>query len=178
MNLLRKFFVPVGGFAIMAILLTLAAPRAAHAVVAALVEVVNTTANPAITQDTSKQASQIVNLYCPSASSTLMPCYQLDEDGVLSVTQYTVPATSHYVCTSIDFQSNGLETGGNLLALTNNYDGAHSYYLVEINDVSKFNITQLSFIGLVIGPTKKPTIVNGNGISEGSIWVHGYLTAN
>jgi hypothetical protein len=53
MNLLRRFSFPIVGFAVMALLLTLAAPRAVHAVVAALVQVVNTTANPAVTQDTS-----------------------------------------------------------------------------------------------------------------------------
>jgi len=44
------------------VVLTLVAPRAAHAAVAALVQVTNTIANPAVTEDTSRAASQIVHL--------------------------------------------------------------------------------------------------------------------
>jgi hypothetical protein len=44
----------------------LAAPRAAHAIAATLVQVVNTPSNPAITQSVPTQASQLVSLYgCP-----------------------------------------------------------------------------------------------------------------
>jgi hypothetical protein len=177
MKLLKQAMAVLGTVMVVAIIAALVTPKTAHAIVATLVEVVNTTANPAITQDTSKQASQILTLYCPSTSS-LMPCYQLDEQGVLSTIQYTVPSTSHYVITSIDFEPNGLGTAQNRLALTNNYDTTHTYYFIQINNVTNFNITQLSFIGLVIGPTTKPAIVNQVGFSEGSIWLHGYLTAN
>ena len=77
--------------------LMLAVPRAAHAVAAALVEVVNTTANPAITQDTSKQASQIVTLVCYPANSlpAANACIQIDARAHYSATQpYAVPSNA------------------------------------------------------------------------------------
>jgi hypothetical protein len=177
MKLLKQALAVLGTVVVIAVFAALVTPKTAHAIVATLVDVVNTTANPAITQDTSKQASQIVTLYCPSTAS-LMPCYQLDEQGVLSTIQYSVPSTGHYVITGIDFAPNGFGTGGADLALTNNYDTTHTYYFIQINNVANFNITQLSFIGLVMGPTTKPAIANQVGFSEGSIWLHGYLTAN
>ena len=106
MNLLRRFSFPIVGFAVMALLLTLAAPRAAHAVVAALVQVVNTTANPAVTQDTSKQASQILTLSCRlqgSSTPSALSCFQIDGHGLQSTTQYTVPSTTHFILTSLDY---------------------------------------------------------------------------
>jgi hypothetical protein len=74
MNLLRKFTFPTVGFAVMVLLLTLAAPRA-PAVIAQLVQLVKTTADPAITQDTSKRVSEIVTLHGASI------CVHVPHDG-------------------------------------------------------------------------------------------------
>ena len=51
-----------GAAAIVAAALLFAGPRAAHAIAAALVQVTNTPANPAVSQDISKLASQNVLL--------------------------------------------------------------------------------------------------------------------
>ena len=55
MNLLRKVLIPLGGVAVASLLLTIVAPRAAHALVATLVQVVNTTTNPAIVSNMDDQ---------------------------------------------------------------------------------------------------------------------------
>ena len=46
MNLLRKAFVPLAGVAVIVLVISMAGPRAVHAVVSTLVSVVNTSANP------------------------------------------------------------------------------------------------------------------------------------
>ncbi|MGA2811811.1 MAG: hypothetical protein ABSG16_10465 [Candidatus Acidiferrum sp.] len=54
MQIARRLLIGVGAIALVAALLTLAAPKSAHALVAALVQVTNTTANPAVTLDADK----------------------------------------------------------------------------------------------------------------------------
>src|SRR5271170_3532503 len=51
MQIVRRLMVAVGALALAAMLLSLAPPKSAHALVAALVQVTNTTANPAVTLD-------------------------------------------------------------------------------------------------------------------------------
>jgi hypothetical protein len=58
-----------GALVLAAGVVTLAVPRTAHALAAALVEIANTPASPANTQDISKQANQMVQLVCPAAAS-------------------------------------------------------------------------------------------------------------
>src|SRR6201997_5426256 len=93
----------MGGAAVLAAVLTLAAPRAAHAVVAALVQVANTTANPAVTQDTSKAASQIVHLTTLGQSAvsplSLTALHQYIPGGTFGPA-YVVPAGQNLVITS------------------------------------------------------------------------------
>jgi len=62
MKSFRTMLLSGGGVVALAVALSLIAPRAAHAIVAALVQVTNTTANPAITQSTKEQASQLIRL--------------------------------------------------------------------------------------------------------------------
>jgi hypothetical protein len=63
MNFLRKFVLPVAGVAAIAILIAIASPRAAHAVAAALVQIVNTPAN-AVPATLSPPASQLYRNFC------------------------------------------------------------------------------------------------------------------
>ena len=60
MKITKRTLLGWGAVALAITLLILAAPKAAHAIVATLVQVANTSANPAITQDVSKLASQNV----------------------------------------------------------------------------------------------------------------------
>ena len=63
MQFLKRSSMVAGALALAALLLILAAPKRVHAAVAPLIQVANTIANPAITQDTSKTAAQLVNLF-------------------------------------------------------------------------------------------------------------------
>ena len=56
MKFTKTFFIGFGGFALAALLLTMLAPKAAHAVVATLVQVANTSANPVPNLDTERAA--------------------------------------------------------------------------------------------------------------------------
>jgi hypothetical protein len=102
MNWFRKHAIALGGTAAAVSLLTLTAPRAAHALVVALVQVTNTVATPAITQDVSELASQNVQLLCVGTSN----CSQILPDGS-SGGFYVVPSGSHLVITTVQINTTG-----------------------------------------------------------------------
>jgi hypothetical protein len=185
MNQLRSFFVPVGGLAILALLLTLAAPRAVHAIAAALVQVVNTTANPAITQDTSKQASQIVTLTCnPAPVPAIFTCFQIDGRGENLTSNYSVPLTTQFVLTGLDYYPffNTSVGSGTIYISNNAVDSSANLSIYEgivINNLAQ----QASFqfpSGIVMGSTAQPVITGPSigTISNAIVTLHGYLSAN
>jgi hypothetical protein len=100
MNWFRKHAIALGGTAVAVSLLTFTAPRAAHALVVALVQVTNTAATPAITQDVSKLASQNVQLVCVQNFS----CSQILPDGS-SGGFYVVPSGHQLVITTVQINT-------------------------------------------------------------------------
>jgi hypothetical protein len=160
-------------------------PRAVHAVVATLVQVVNTAANPAITQDTSKQASQILTLQCapqtsyPSTSS----CLQVDDHGQAASTQYQVPASTHFILTSLEYVPLGPSGNANLSIFDQNpsFSAFSQFEFLGITDLTKQTNFQFSS-GIDMGSATQPAIVLEPPVSSligfYCIRLHGYLTAN
>jgi len=105
MKITKRMLTGLGAIALAVSLLILVAPKAANAVVVTLVQVANTTANPAITQDVSKLASQNVQLWCVGGAR----CVQLVPDGETPgfVTFYTVPVGSSLVITTVQINTTG-----------------------------------------------------------------------
>jgi hypothetical protein len=104
------------GVAVVAILFTLAVPRAAHAVAAALVQVTNTASSPVISQGIGNQAAQIVEILCgyvPPYGNSFNPCFLMPPTGIVPSPlppYYIVPAGQTLVVTSVDILS-GVEAG-------------------------------------------------------------------
>jgi hypothetical protein len=177
MNLLRKFSFPLVTFAAMALLLTLAAPRAVRAVTAALVQVVNTSANPAITQDTSKQASQILTLLCNS-----LTCVQVDQHGVPSSSQFLVPSTQSLVITSLDYNFSGTSPVASEDIHIVDYNSStglfNQYEDVMLRDINA--TLQVSFSsGIVMAPGTHPVVITFTStLGTPEVFLHGYLTTN
>src|SRR5580698_2265497 len=109
-----KSFISIGSVAVMAGVLTLAVPRAAHAVTAALVQVTNTLANPAIVQTTDKAAAQLVQLtglngeYAQADGPTLLLGQFNPSSDTTASTPYIVPAGQNLVVTDIDMNFAGV----------------------------------------------------------------------
>ncbi|MGA3205473.1 MAG: hypothetical protein ABSF12_23495, partial [Bryobacteraceae bacterium] len=117
MKFLKSLLMGTGGVVLAGLILALLAPRAVHAVVATAVQVVNTSASPAITQSIGNQAAQIVQIECGilPGSAIEFPGTSLNV-GCVAVppagfnfdvpppanSQYTVPAGETLVVTSVD----------------------------------------------------------------------------
>lgn len=81
MQFAKRTLMVLGSLAVLVALVSLAAPRAAHAIVATLVQVANTTANPAVTLD----AGEATRIPYQSSSQGLddfsgAPCKGVDEN--------------------------------------------------------------------------------------------------
>lgn len=105
---IRKLALPFGGVVLVAGALTLAVPKAAHAVAAALVEITNTAASPVIAQGIGQQAAQIVQIECGNTVWGQYPggCIAVLPTTVSAPsTNYTVPSGQTLVITSVDILS-------------------------------------------------------------------------
>lgn len=106
MNFIRKAITTLGGIFLAALLLAALAPKATHGIVAALVQVANTSANPVPIFDVNNPAeSTIVNIGCGAQTSTspfggVMGCYM----GFGSTTEatYAVPSGRRFVMQQLD----------------------------------------------------------------------------
>jgi len=163
----RKSFLSLGLLACAAALLMVSLPKAAHAVAAALVEITNTAANPAVTQDVSKRASEIVNLYCSD-----IVCVPVESIGG---TQYVVPAGKSLVVTAVDIYS---PYGPKIVNLYDLPPGSPAYFLGYTLAIYGGVSGQGHYAypsGIVWGPGRSPRVGESEEIST---YLYGYLTSN
>ena len=92
MNIVKRILVYVGCVVLAAILISVPAPRATHALVATLVQVANTSANPVPTLEQEAQSAFVAQGTC-----------QISFEGCAVGTLYTVPAGKTAVLESVAF---------------------------------------------------------------------------
>lgn len=103
MNALRRIAMGLGGTLLIAVVFALAAPRSAHAVLAALVTVTNTSANPVPTTDTMRSVAQNVELHCQADPNGGPSCTLIPPTGQAGPEpDYTVPSGSNLVITDVE----------------------------------------------------------------------------
>jgi len=148
-------------------------PRTVHAIVATLVQVVNTSANPAITQDISGQASQIVTLFINDNGNSFL----INAAGVVSNVQYSVPVGQVLVITSIDVTPASHYSPGAAAFILEGLIGQYT------NTFETFAVptSQQTWIiairpGIAMGAGTSPFIGDQFGVPSVSITLHGYLT--
>jgi len=119
MNVLRRIAMAIGGTVVVALILTLAVPRAAHAVLSALVTVTNTSANPVPAQEVKESRSNFVTLsFNGSGYDEVLP------DGSKSV--FAIPTGQQFVITDV----NWITTCENLFSITCNKSVGDAVILV------------------------------------------------
>ena len=172
----------IGAIAVAAVL-TLLVPKAAHAVVATLVQVSNTIAAPAITQGVPNLASQMVSI-----SDSIGPGLGLTVNGFVSYSPqalvladpYITPSTQNLVITSIQFSPVTPDPGKTLELTMSNGPGIGALYADW--RVPCDSITTIQFpTGLVIGPGVQlalEVISGGSTKAAFNVSAQGYLTAN
>jgi len=175
MKFLKSLLTGTGGVVLAGLVLALLAPKAVHAVVATAVQVVNTSASPAIMEDTSRQASQIVTLSCLLHASA---CFTIGTNGGGSGLGphggYVVPANEYFVLKSMDTAYAGTAIQ---IAIAFYYgSGPNDNAVVEFVTLPpKGQITFSS--GIVAGPGIEVAAVPSVEV-QGFATLHGYLTSN
>jgi hypothetical protein len=183
MKFAKRMLMVVGSVALAAMLLSVPAPKAVHATVAALVNVVNTAANPAGTEDISKAASQIVELQCLLAIPEQTTSCESRSAG-LTYSSFTVPAGQTLIITSVDISAVPAGPGTTAIALFQDHLGEREVWVVP-----SANVTQLQFPSsgipissgstLIMQNISDDTSITSNGsTAQAAMVIHGYLTSN
>jgi hypothetical protein len=151
--------------------LVLVTPRAAHALAAAMVQVANTPENPAVTQDTSKRAGQLIQLLCIVAAGQITNC---GEGGISNTLPppYTVPSGQNLVITSIELNGYAGYSGNNQVVLLDEVQNV-GYHLWDFSGpiTSQFQYPS----GIVLPSGTTPSVSSTNGAFA---QITGYLTNN
>jgi hypothetical protein len=179
MNFAKRILMIAGAGALAGILAIAIAPKTAHALVATLVQVSNTIANPVPTEDIRGTASQILELSCPTDQENNSLCVQ-DDPNNPSGSSFTVPVGQHFVVTQIEASCSGggVETlfvflpifasGGSSTSV------GHGYEFPCNSTTVQFSLQP----GLVFTITGVPMNVLANKLTDLPTNVRGYLTAN
>jgi hypothetical protein len=171
-----KSVVSFGALVLVAGALTLAFPPAAHAVAAALVQVTNTVT----TQDTSRQASQLVHLNVDLSSDLVSKFNLVTASGPIA--NYSVPTTASLVITSVDITPALDNTSASFtLHFGGGSSNAMNWAIPGQPSLVQFATIQFTYpSGIVIAPGFTPNIqmeTNGSG-NDVFIDMFGYLTNN
>jgi hypothetical protein len=167
-----------GAAALTAGALILAAPRAAHAIAATLVQVTNTAASPAVAQDVSKLASQQVTLVTSAdvTPGTDQRLSQIYASGAVSPGTFVVPAGQTLIVTSIDVTASVPGSGTSGITISNTEPG----YQIETFIVTNSVTTILQFPTGILFPAGESVLIGGVYSNSGTVGaiVRGYLTSN
>ena len=173
----RKVALSFGAAAAAVGALTLLAPQTAHAVAAALVQVTNTTANPAITQDTSKQAGQLIHLQAsipPSVSSPTLVTFISISAGLGSTANYNVPGNQTLVIRSVDITP--FECPASPISQIELFNNIGTVKAWTVAGATTNSFTYPS--GIPLGPGTNPQASTGGVGCSVVMDVFGYLTSN
>lgn len=100
MRFVNRFLMGVGSVVLLAMLLAVAAPKATHALVATLVQVSNTTANPVPNKDVDNpDRAAVVDLYCVAPGLAGYTYVECD-----TTSSFTVPAGQRLILEQLDAQ--------------------------------------------------------------------------
>jgi hypothetical protein len=170
-----KSVVSFGALVLAAGALTLAVPPAAHAVAAALVQVTNTVT----TQDSSKQASQLVHLNVQLSSDEITKFNLVTASGPIA--NYSVPTTASLVITTVDITPALDNTSASFTLHFGGGSNAMNWAIPGQPSLAQFSTIQFAYpSGIVIAPGFPPAIQmesNGSG-NDVFVDMFGYLTNN
>jgi len=185
MKLLKQAMAVLGTVVVIAAVVALVTPKTAHAIVATAVQVVNTEANPAGTEDISKAASQIVELQCLLASAEqVTSCENHSAANGLGPGAYTVPAGQTLVISSVDISALPAGPGTTAIALFQDHLGEREVWVVPSTSVTQLQfpssgIPISSGSTLLIQNVSDNTSITTNGTTaQVAMVIHGYLTSN
>ena len=182
MRFVKQVLAALGIVVVIGIFVALVAPKAAHAVAATLVQVTNSTASPAHSQDVSTTAAQIVEVRCVQAAG----CAQVLSNGMVGAPgSFSVPGSESFVITSVDIfpptpQSFPVFVTLSQAAPLQTYVNREQW-VIQTNTTTLF---QFPVSGIVLAPQTAILVDfnfsngSGLGLDSYSATLHGYFTSN
>lgn len=165
----------------------LIAPRAAHAISAALVQVTNTLSNPVITQPAHKTAAQLVQLtgaggYSFGPAGDHQFAQFTPATSTVGSEPYVVPAGQNLVLTDFDFNFQNVSGDIGILFHNGNISvSSFNQYYQRMDFYSPQGSQHIHYeSGFVFpsGETVGVEVTTGGAIAQLNVTLRGYLTAN
>jgi hypothetical protein len=187
---ISKSVLAVGGVILAGGLITVMNPKTVHAVAAALVQVTNTASNPVVTQSTTQQATQMIELTCnmtvvTERGSGSGQCFLLSPTTAAAGASYVVPGDQSLIVTAVDIVSDnfrnfcvtGTVYGENLQVAGTGIVPYTRSWNVSFTGTSRFGATtHFSYpSGLVFAPSSTLTPEEDSGCAA-NFELTGYLT--
>jgi hypothetical protein len=172
MRLLKEALGALGALVVVAIIVAFVAPKRAHAVVAALVQIV-----PGTTTHVGQNESQLVSLSCSLGYSY---CLSVTPEGQLSSTAYVVPSGYTLVMTDWAWFGYDGEAGGLRQDFLFN-SGTSSSGFAESCVIADKNGNAYTHEHYATGIRVGSGVTIGDGLafdSQGTAWIQGYLVPN
>jgi hypothetical protein len=182
MKFVKKVSMSAGFVVLAAGLVSLLAPKAAHALVAALVQVTNTPSNPVPTLDVNRAATQDMELNCstvvPEFPIGLTPVCALvsQTSGYFGPTPWAVPEGMNFVITDVDIAESGTFTLPPSFGIEWTPPGGS--FRSETWQDSNPGTSQYHYLsGIVV---LSGSVLTCSQIGQGNLqaYLHGYLTPN
>jgi hypothetical protein len=175
MRFTKHLLMVVGAVVLAAILLSVMAPKAVHAVTATMVQVVNTTSSPVPSEDIYRLPARNIQLVC---NASVNNCAIAEQNGTFDAsTPWKVPSGMDFIITDIEITTDGtgstiqtvfnLEwtpTGGKLTGF--------GWQVLNNGVTAEYQFTN----GIVLLTGSTPTPVFGASVNFTTI--RGYLTPN
>ncbi|MFZ0639521.1 MAG: hypothetical protein WA020_12110 [Candidatus Acidiferrales bacterium] len=173
MKFAKRLLMVAGAVAIAGVLSVALVPRAVHAVVATLVQIV-----PGTTTHVGQNEGQLVSLECGTYYTSY--CNAVDSDGTLASAVYVVPSGYTLIVTDWEWSGNGGAAQGsytfNSLRNVAGGDFALSGALVTTAGTSTYNHEHFATgIRIGSGVTMEDSLA---AIGDGFSFVQGYLVPN
>ncbi|MGB8540931.1 MAG: hypothetical protein WCD49_04760 [Candidatus Acidiferrales bacterium] len=171
----KNVLMAVGAMVLAAMLLSVMAPKAVHAVTATMVEVVNTTSNPVPSQDIYRLPAKNVQLVC---NASVNNCAIAEQNGTFDAsTPWKVPSGMDFIITDVEITTIGTGSattssfavgwtppGGKLIGF--------AWQVLNNGATTEYQFTN----GIVILAGSTPTPEFGPSVNFAA--VRGYLTPN
>jgi hypothetical protein len=178
MNIAKRVLMFLGFVVLVAAVVSVFAPKATHALVATLVQVANTSANPVPVNTPSHLGvplSSFVTLNCLTSGTTCSSFRQIDASGNQAATDYAIPAGQTLIVTDVDWEAIGGTAGQDTFLNLLCAGGCAFVFQSRVVADSGQHASTADHLTSGVPLVYLPTVIVGNAVALSTLRLRGYL---
>lgn len=178
MNIAKRVLTLLGLVVLTGAFVCMLAPNATHALVATLVQVTNTSANPVAVNTLTHLGvplSSFVTLRCINSGTTCSSFRQIDASGNQAATDYAIPAGQTLIVTDVEWEAIGGTAGQDTFLNFLCVGGCDFVYQSRVIADAGQHASTADHLTAGVPLVYLPTVIVGDAISLSRLVVRGYL---